>query len=343
MTIQLLQKKLGEAAGAAMEAAFHCQVKNLARRDTKGGKPFFDLELADGTGEFKLKVWSNHARFADCERMNPGDFIAVKGEFSRNDFGVDSKAWTCAELTREEIDAVLVGAPERVAFIADRMREIGALVLSMKCAALRCLCQTLLENYDGKFQRAAAARGNHHARRGGLVEHVVEMMRTADGICAAYPSLNRSLLLAGVLFHDIGKLWENQYEESGFVMPFTERAELFGHIAIGVQVARELWVNLRNTAQVIPENADAAARMFDTKIIDHLCHLILSHHGTKEWGSPVEPKTPEAQILHFVDNIGAKMEMFRGGYESNPEIGKGVVEWVRPLRTNLVKALEETE
>jgi 3'-5' exoribonuclease len=152
-----------------------------------------------------------------------------------------------------------------------------------------------------------------------------------------YPELNKDLLVAGVLFHDSGKLWENALPENGFVMGYDELGELVGHIPIGMEVVNALWRKL--TA----ENADAWKNLSpaseDVRL--HLLHLIAAHHGERELGSPVEPRTPEATALHYIDNLDARMEMFAGGYLTAKPLAPRIFERVWPLPGNLVKSLEK--
>src|SRR5204863_8073579 len=130
---------------------------------------------------------------------------------------------------------------------------------------------------------------NHHARRGGLVEHVAQMLRAATALSDAYPQLNRDLLAAGVLFHDAGKLWENGLPPDGFVMPFDERGELLGHIAIGIELVNALWRKLLGTAEAL---GWSELQPISEDVRLHLLHLIAAHHGELQFGSPVPPKTP---------------------------------------------------
>lgn len=139
------------------------------------------------------------------------------------------------------------------------------------------------------------------------------MMRTASAVCQANPGLNRDLLLAGCLFHDCGKLWENCYPKEDFTMPYSEAGELLGHIPLGIELVNNLWKRIMS----LPE-ADSW-KTLDPPSPDvrmHLLHLIASHHGELAFGSPVFPKTPEAVALHYIDNLDAKLEMFRGAYET---------------------------
>ena len=186
------------------------------------------------------------------------------------------------------------------------------------------------------MRRAAGARNYHHARRGGLVEHAAQMMRAAEALALVYPRLNRDLLFAGILFHDAGKLWENCYSKESFVMPYDVRGELVGHIQIGIELLNRLWYKLKETedftgwSSISPDS--------DTVRL-HLIHLIAAHHGEREFGSPIEPKTPEALALHMIDNLDARLEMMFGAYQNGRRLTAQIIERVRPLAANLVEPL----
>ena len=140
---------------------------------------------------------------------------------------------------------------------------------------LRALCEAFLNEFGDRFRRTAAARNYHHARRGGLVEHTAQMMRVALEIAPLYPQLNVDLLLAGILFHDCGKLWENALPENGFVMSYDERGELVGHISIGLELVNALWRKL--SADNAQTWKDLLPPPEDVRL--HLFHLIGAHHG----------------------------------------------------------------
>jgi 3'-5' exoribonuclease len=168
------------------------------------------------------------------------------------------------------------------------------------------------------------------------VEHVAQMMRCAVALAGLYPQLNRDLMIAGVLFHDCGKLWENVYAESGFTMPYNLTAEMLGHIPLGLELVNKLWRDLLED----PAAAEWTALEPASEIVRlHLLHLIAAHHGSLEFGSPVLPKTPEAVALHHVDNIDAKLEMFRRGYASSKELAPGIFEKFSPWPVNIVAPL----
>ena len=213
---------------------------------------------------------------------------------------------------------------------------ITHLCSTIKDPRFSTLCRTFLEQYEGRFRRAAAARGYHHARRGGLVEHTAGVMRTAAALCEAYPKLNRDLLLTGALLHDCGKMWENGYAEHALAMAYTDVGELLGHITLGIEVVNKLWSSIctetRRAEWEVINPPTEQARL-------HLLHLIASHHGSLEFGSPVPPKTPEAFALNHADDLDAKLEMMRGAYETSPALSSHIRQRKAPLPGNVADPL----
>jgi 3'-5' exoribonuclease len=319
-----------------LPALLHVQVESVSRKETREGKPFFEVTLADAEARFTLRAWSDGPAFASCEGLPPGAFLAVEGEFSQGAaFGLESRRWICRPLAAEDREALLGGPPE----LREKQRRdfefIAQSVRNLSDPRLRGLAELFLQDYGERYRRAAAARSNHHARRGGLVEHVAQMLRAALALAEVYP-VNRDLLVAGVLFHDAGKLWENGLPAEGFQMPYDERGELLGHITIGIELLNALWRKLMGRedaklwAGLLPSSEDVRL---------HLLHLVAAHHGELQFGSPVPPKTPEAWMLHFVDNIDAKWEMLQAGYANAKRLAPRIQERVWPLPGNLVAPL----
>ena len=326
------------ARGGRIEAAVHGQIEARAKKETRDGKPFWELTLADAAGKLTLRAWSDAPAFGLCEGLTAGAFIEATGEFAHNgSFGLDARRWTCRELTIAERDTLLAGPPELREKQAADFALLEGQMAALRDPRLHHLAQLFLAEYGARFRRAAAARGNHHARRGGLVEHVAQMLRATLAIAEAYPALNRDLLAAGVLFHDAGKLWENSLPADGFVMPFDERGELLGHITIGIELVNTLWRKLLATPEAAAWSALQPASE-DVRL--HLLHLLAAHHGQLDFGSPVVPKTPEAWALHYVDNLDAKMEMMTAAYAGARTLAPRVHERVWPLPGNLVTPLE---
>ena len=325
------------AAGAPVRATLQAQVVARNERVTRDQKPYFEFELSDGVTVLRFKIWNNHPFFARCSELEAGAFIEATGEFADGGkFGPEIRSLECRELDDAEREEVLLGSPDRRDRLATDYAEVVAKVDSIQDPRLREISVLFLKKFESRFRRAAAARNYHHARRGGLLEHVAQMLRAADGLCGAYTNVNRDLVIAGVLFHDCGKLWECCPAERGFVIEPNETGELLGHISIGIELVNRLWHELREAGT--PASWEQMSPKSD-QVRQHLLHLIASHHGEMQFGSPVLPKTPEAMLLHFIDNIDARLEMLAGAYTGASEISPGVFERVAPLSQNAVRPL----
>jgi len=319
--------------GGALTTRVRGQIDELTRKDSANGKPFWELRLRDASDMLVLRAWTDTAAFDACGDLERGACVEVEGEFLINGaFGLDGRRWRVRQLAPGEASALFEGTPEEAAAAERDWSDLRRLCASVSDPRLLGLCERFLDESGERFRRAAAARVNHHAHRGGLLRHTAQMMRSADALCAVYPHLNRSLLLAGVLFHDAGKLWEMCPPEQGFDMPREIRGELLGHISIGIELVNALWRRLPLDEWKALQPASEDVRL-------HLLHLVAAHHGALEFGSPVEPKTPEAVVLHHVDNIDAKLEMFAMAYARQPEIAPGIHERARALNTSPVRPL----
>ena len=323
LTISQLKKAAREHS--PQEAEIHAQIEKLTRKNASSGKPFQEVQFRDGTDALTLRAWSDTPAFESCASLNAGDFVSLEGIFSHSAaFGMDSKRWEMTSLPEEAVGALLTGSEERRALLEHHNLTITVAVDSIQDPRIKALSEHFLSVHGARFRRAAAARGNHHARRGGLLEHTSRMMEAALALCAVYPELNRDLIIAGVLFHDTGKLWETCPPERGFGIEPELRGELLGHLSIGIELVNALWRDLPKEGWEFLTPSSDEVRL-------HLLHLVASHHGQLEFGSPVLPKTPEAALLHFIDNIDARMEMFFSAYQSAPTSHEGALEWVRPL------------
>ena len=336
-------KEIRRAAqnGLGVEARVHVQVEAAAAKNTREGKPYCELALADAADRMTLRVWSDHQAYRACGSLEREDFIELAGEFHQHQqYGLEAKRWTVRALTAEEQQHLLQGPAD----LREKQRADWEFIVKTAAGIgdprLHSLGQTFLEEYGERFRRTAGARSYHHARRGGLVEHTAQMMRLADAITPLYPQLNRDLLFVGILFHDAGKMWENQLPENGFTMGFDERGELLGHISIGLELVNSLWQKLEASDRASSWRALSPASD-DVRL--HLLHLIGSHHGEPQFGSPVHPKTPEAMALNYIDNLDARMEMFTAGYLVAKPIADRIYDRVRPLPGNLVKPLGKFE
>jgi 3'-5' exoribonuclease len=307
-----------------VEAELRVQIIEIEEKETRDSKkPYVRMKLSDGSATADMSVWRDHPSYVWAKTMLKGDCYALKGVFSAGKFGLESKAWDYRLLEGDERTAIFAGPPEMKEKQEVDWQRLWFIVNNLPEGPLRLVTTILLDELGEPYRRAGAARGNHHARRGGLVEHVSLMAQCGEALCGVYPELRKDLVIAAIVFHDVGKLFENQYEKEGFEMPFSFRAECYGHIVIGIEMARTYWKRL------VPEPEHE-------NLMHALCHCIASHHGTLEWGSPVEPKMPEAQLVHFIDNIDAKLEMFRQQRKTAKEIAPGVFEGQRPLPKSLL-------
>ncbi|MFT5883235.1 MAG: 3'-5' exoribonuclease [Crocinitomicaceae bacterium] len=333
---QLTITQLKQSAGdSPVSASVDVQLQACITKTTKSGKPYLELVLADSIDQFTLKIWENLPQFKSAQELPAESFLRLAGDWTQNQYGLDAQRWDFRPLNASETADLLTGDPETSAQQRKDWKTITELCLNIADPRLHALSQLFIERYGLNFQRTAAARKNHHARRGGLVEHVAQMMRSAMALSTVYTDLNTDLIITGVLFHDCGKMWENTYPETGFAQPFDLQGEMLGHIPLGIDLASRLW------AEMIDANPKVWNDLFplssDVRI--HLLHLIASHHGTYEFGSPTLPRTPEAVVLHHIDNIDAKYEMFKQAYNVAPELAPGIHQKQFPLPANLVTPL----
>lgn len=316
-----------------VQAAAPVLVESVTEKASRDGKPFLEVQLCDALDRFVLRVWADNAHYDVCQSLATGACLRLEGEFHVHPtFGLEARRWSFQALEEAEKEEFLAGP----AALRERQEVdfnfIENEVEALTDPRLQTLSMAFLEKFGARFRRTAAARFFHHARRGGLVEHVAQMMRYAEGICTANSHLHHDLLIAGILFHDCGKLWENCVEENGFAMPFDERGEMLGHITIGIELINTLWKSLplETWNEVTPSSEDVRL---------HLLHLIAAHHGELEFGSPVQPKTPEAVALHYIDNLDAKLEMLTRGYASGATVADRIYDKVRPLNIRPVAPL----
>lgn len=314
------------------------QLAKITTRQTASGKPFIDLEVADATDSFRLKIWSDTDAFEFCQTAKGGEICALDGEFFVNDFGVNINHPSLSYLDDSEIDTFLQGSPERAKELEDHWNYVTHLFENLSDPRLKLLTTTVLTDLSEKWKRAGAARTYHHARRGGLLEHTTQMLKVSEVLAPQYPEIWPDLLHAGVLFHDIGKCWENDYPASGFTAQPARMGELLGHITIGVEIVNKYWNQLREDEPEIFKSTNPPSEL----VKEHLLHLIVSHHGQLDFGSPVTPKIPEAWMLHYIDNLDARMEMMRGSYANDPEVEPDLYRAQRPLSGYLARPISDS-
>ncbi len=332
-----LSQLLSDASESPVHFQFGCQLQKCTQRLTKSQKPYYELELVDAGGSGALKIWNNHPQFDQTAELKAGAFLNIEGHFTKNQYGLDSQDWQWVHLSDEGKEVLLLGDPLLKEKQDEDWNTITELCAEIKDPRLHALCKKFFGDFTERFRRAAAARKNHHARRGGLTEHVAQMMRSAVAICTAYPHLNQDLMITAILFHDCGKLWENNYPETDFHQTYNLHAEALGHITLGIELVNKLWRDICEIGQSEWKLIEPATE----QVRIHLLHMIASHHGQLDFGSPVVPKTPEAFALHYIDNLDAKMEMCELAYENSNSLSSHIVEKKFPLPGNLILPLKK--
>ena len=266
-------------------------VKAVRLSETKTGKSYLILTVMDRSGELSGPVWDNVETFQKV--CVPGEFVQLRGMVQsyrdKPQLKVEAVHGVARDLVNEQ-DFVVSTTRDR----QEMAEELQRLIRSVKDSFLRKLLGQFFKagSVLERFLVAPAAKGIHHAYVGGLLEHCLSMARVADALAAHYQGVNRSLLIAGVLLHDIGKVEELSMEVG--LVEYTDGGRLKGHLVIGSEMV-----------------AAAAARIpgFPGDVLQQLQHLILSHHGRQEFGSPVVPMTVEALLLSFIDDVDAKMNL----------------------------------
>ncbi len=283
-----------------VESPFLVRDKIMAM--AKNGKPYMTLKLVDRSGEVEGRVWDRVDEFAG--RFEKDDFIQVSGKASVYLGKMQLIIQDLARVDEDQVDLADFlpvsrrSTDEMVAQLRDKVARMGD-------CHLRALMESFLD--DGAFLklycRAPAAKSMHHVYLGGLLEHSLAVADLAEDIAARYPGINRDLLVTGALLHDIGKVAELRYERS---FDYSDEGKLLGHIVMGVEMVED-------KIRLLPD--------FPRTLATLVKHLLLSHHGQYEYGSPKRPKTLEAVILNFLDDLDSKINGVRTHIDKEPESG----------------------
>ncbi len=277
-------------AGEGVDDLFVLVDKSMAHK--RDGNPFLNLTLADKSGQIKGVVWDNVAHIAAAAQT--GDFVRVGAQAGDYRGVLQLVVKTMAAVPAEGV------APED--FLPATARNVDKMFERLKAATdtivskpLVDLMTALWEDPDivKRFKRAPAAKMMHHAYVGGLLEHTLSMVLLADKIAGHYGGVDRDMLLVGTVLHDIGKIRELAYRHS---LDYTDQGRLLSHIILGIELVNE---KIRN----IPDFPEEKAALIK--------HMIISHHGAREFGSPEPPKTIEAVLLNYIDEIDSRVNGIR--------------------------------
>jgi 3'-5' exoribonuclease len=291
---------------------FFC-VTQKSVRSKKDGSPYLALTLGDSSGQVECRMWDP----GDAGEFAQGDVVKVQGQVSRYQGRLQITVDKLRKAAAGEFSAAdFVPATERD--VDEMWAELKEWMSTMQDADFRRLAQAFLDDAEiaAALREAPAAKALHHAWIGGLLEHILSLMGVADAVVRKYPGANRDLLLTGVLLHDIGKLKELSW---GTSFEYTLPGQLLGHITMGVRMVEQKIAALGD----FPEEKRVLVE-----------HLILSHHGRYEFGSPKLPMIPEAILLHYLDDMDAKMQTMQVEFARAATNGRDVAdmtEWVRSM------------
>jgi 3'-5' exoribonuclease len=282
------------ADGEAVEDVFLVSDKQL--RANRNGNLYIQADLRDRSGVINARLWN--AGEPLFRSFDVGDFVRARGKVQLFQGAL--------QLILSHLEKTEPGAVELTDFLPHTTQDVGVLLQKLKDALrkigsphLRALADCFLmdDDFVRDFCNVPAGVRNHHAYVGGLLEHVVTLLDAAERLLPLYPDVDRDLVLAGVFLHDAGKVRELTCKKA---FAYTDEGQLVGHITIGVEMVTEK----------IAEAAKLTDEPFPPELLLRVKHMILSHHGQLDFGSPVVPMTPEAIFLATLDNLDAKVNTF---------------------------------
>ncbi len=273
-------------------------------RANRQGNLYLHLDLRDKTGAVGARLWNVSENLA--RKFEPGNYLHAKGKVQVFQGAL--------QIILANIDNIDSSEVEPAEFMPEGVRDAGKLFNRLREVLrgignphLRTLTEVFLmdDEFVRKFMSAPAGIKNHHAYHGGLLEHVVTMLNVAHRIMDLYPEVDRDLLLSGIFLHDLGKIDELSYDRN---FGYTDEGQLIGHLVMGVALLREK----------LGKVATLTGEPFPTELRLRLEHMIVSHHGTHEFGSAKLPMTPEAIALNCLDNLDAKIHLFTREIRDDP-------------------------
>jgi 3'-5' exoribonuclease len=262
----------------------------------KTGEPYLALTVGDRSGQLEAKMWDNVDEVLDAFEQD--DFLKVKGLINKYKNRFQLTIHKLRKLGDSEIDYSDY-LPKTTKDIDELWGTLAGYIATFQNPHLKTLVQAFMADPDiaAAYRNAPAAKTLHHAYIGGLLDHVVSLFRSCDLICKNYPQINRDLLLTGAFLHDIGKIHELTYNRS---FSYTTKGQLLGHMIIELEM-------LQAKLAALPGFPDELKTLVE--------HLIISHHGQYDFGSPKLPMFPEALMLHYLDDLDSKMEAMRAHFE----------------------------
>jgi 3'-5' exoribonuclease len=292
-------------------------VRSKEIREKKTGEPYLSLSLSDRSGEIEAKMWDNVADVMGTFERD--DFVKVKGLIQIYHNRPQLTVHKMRRLEDSEVDYADY-FPASTRDSAEMWRELRYITAAMSDANLRALVNAVLDDPEiaQRYRKAPAAKQIHHAWLGGLLEHVLSLCQLCRYTARHY-QVDLDLLLAGAILHDVGKIYELSYDRS---FGYTTEGQLLGHMVMGLRIVGD---KLRE----FPD--------FPPRLRTLVEHMIVSHHGRYEFGSPKLPQFPEALLLHYLDDMDSKMECMRSLVDQDRQVDGNFTGYNAPLERTVLK------
>ena len=283
------------AEGESVDQVFLASEKQM--RPNRAGNLYLQVRLSDKTGSLTGMLWN--AKQEDYDRFENGDYVRVQGKSQLYNSGLQiiARSIQCANSPEIDPSDFQTLTPQSVEQYATQLAEA---LRAMRNFSLRNLAECFLmdEPLMERLRRAPAGIKNHHAYHGGLLQHITAMVELAKRVAPLYDCLDEDLLVCGAFLHDLGKVDELTYENE---LGYSDAGQLLGHMTLAISMLEEK----------IKESEKLSGEPFPVELALRLKHMILSHHGQLEYGSPKLPMTHEAVALHLLDNLDARLHNFQ--------------------------------
>ncbi|MDW5299265.1 MAG: HD domain-containing protein [Sedimentibacter sp.] len=267
-------------------------IKSFEVKKTTNGKQYIDIDLVDKTGEINAKVWDYSKEIETIVAEN--SIVKVRGEVLEWNGTKQLKINKVRGKLQDDVIKINDLIPSAPIEPTEMLSEVKSYAKKIKDAEIKLLVENIMKKFNSKLIYYPAAKKNHHSYMGGLLYHTLRMLRSGEKLGQVYEYLKMDYVYAGVILHDICKIIEMDSDEYGVVSDYTMEGKLLGHIIQGIKE--------------IEIEGDKIGLNREKSII--LQHMVLSHHYEPEFGSPKKPMTPEAELLHFLDIIDARMYDF---------------------------------
>lgn len=267
--------------------------QEVSYKTSSKGTDYLEVKLLDATGELKGLLWDLRAIEGELDSIVADAFLKIKGQLTSFNGRMQIRLDKVRMASDEEVGDFSRFFPVSKRDANEMLAELDAHINSIRDPWLKQLLQLLLvEDQERRsvFSRAPAAKSLHHVYLGGLLEHTLSVASLAEMACSHYKSINRDLVMTSVILHDLGKTAELNYQRT---FGYTDEGNLLGHIVLEAD-----WIS----------KAIALIPSFPDELRMQILHIILAHHGKQEFGSPVPPKTPEAILVHYLDDLDGKLE-----------------------------------